>query len=355
MKVLFNKKIYFSAIFLLFYSLQANSAIINFSGQLDVVLEDLGGAIYSGTPLGTTFTGSIDDVTGNGQISDGSTVTAFTCCIAADGLSVSNDDQLDADTALLLNTLAGSTLFTAGDFIDTVNIEGDIDTAAGGRIEVGLSYILNPSAFSNDLVTNYPFNQSDLILSLFFILEENASGGDIYDVVGALDVSAAGTSDLSLVKTDSVDPVDPSGSLSYTLAVTNNGPADATTVVVEDTLPTGMVYVSGTTNTPGTSCSEAGGVVTCNLADMANSATVTATIEVAVPANTGIVTNTASVSADQADLNPANNSDSEDTTIGTSSTTSSNDGGGSSLSPVLMLLLGLPVLLRARRSWIVRK
>lgn len=355
MKILLYKKAYFSTIFLLLFSLQANSAIINFSGQLDVILEDSGGAVYSGTPIGTTFTGSIDDVTANGQISDGTTVTTFTCCtLAAGGLDVSNDDQLDAATATLLNTLAGSTLFSAGDFIDTVNIEGDATTASGGRIEVGLSYILNPSAFINDDPSNYPFNQNDLLLSLFFILEEDASGtNDIYDVVGALDAPASTSSDLSIVKTDSVDPVAPSGTLSYTLAVTNNGPADAANVVVEDTLPTGMVYVSGTTNAPGTSCAEAGGVVTCNLANIANSAAVTATIEVTAPAITGTVTNTASVSANEIDTNPANNSDSEDTTIGTSSTTS-NDGGGSSLSPALLLLLGLPILLRSRRSWAQR-
>ena len=111
-----------------------HAASINFSGQLDIVVEDNGTAVYSGFPIGTDFAGSIDDVTFDGFISDavGTTVTEFSCCIAAGGLSVANDDVLDADTAALLNSLAG-TSFVAGDLIDAVNIEGDAVTSGGGE------------------------------------------------------------------------------------------------------------------------------------------------------------------------------------------------------------------------------
>ena len=72
----------------------SHAAVIEFSGQLDIVFEDAGGAVYSGVPIGTPFTGAIDDVSASGFISDGVSLTSFGCCIAAGGLSVDNDLSL---------------------------------------------------------------------------------------------------------------------------------------------------------------------------------------------------------------------------------------------------------------------
>ena len=111
-----------------------HAASLNFSGQLDIVVEDNGAAVYSGFPIGTDFAGSIDDVTFDGFVSDavGTTVTEFSCCIAAGGLGVANDQALDAADAALLNSVAG-TSFVAGDLIDAINIEGDALTSGGGE------------------------------------------------------------------------------------------------------------------------------------------------------------------------------------------------------------------------------
>jgi len=174
----------------LFTPLSVQAAVISFSGDLDVVIVDDGG-VYSGTPLGTTFTGTIDDVTANGVISDGATATPFSCCIAADGLDIEHDVMLDAADADFLNALAGSMLFSAGDLIDTLNIEGDAATANGGRIEIGLSFILAPTAFDDNDPANYPFDVNDLIMTLFFILEEDANDdidNDIYEAIGLVDI-----------------------------------------------------------------------------------------------------------------------------------------------------------------------
>ena len=114
---------------------------INFSGQLDLIELDSGSGVYSGVPIGTVFFGSIDDQTANGSISDGITLTPFGCCIAAGGLSILNDTLLTADDAVFLNSLAGSMIFSAGDLVDGVDIEGDATTSGGGRIKIGLSYI----------------------------------------------------------------------------------------------------------------------------------------------------------------------------------------------------------------------
>lgn len=179
---------------LMFTAGAAYTDTIDFGGQLDIVEEDDGGAVYSGVPLGTVFSGAIDDVSANGFISDGTTLTSFGCCIAAGGLSVDNDEILDADTATLLNSLAG-TNFVAGDLIDTINIEGDAVTSGGGRIEIGLSFILDPLAFDDDSLDNYPPDPGDILISLFFIAEDDNLGSGIYSAIGVLDSDGDGVPD----------------------------------------------------------------------------------------------------------------------------------------------------------------
>lgn len=166
----------------------AHPAPIDFAGQLDFVDLDAGGAVYSGTNLGTAFTGTIDDVTFSGNVSDGTLLTNFTCCIAAGGMEFTDNEPVDAATAARLNSLLGSSgAFAPGHFIDLIDIEGDVATAGGGRLEAGISYVLDPAAFSGGSAADYPFDPADLYLALFFILEEDSQGEDIFDAMGRID------------------------------------------------------------------------------------------------------------------------------------------------------------------------
>jgi uncharacterized repeat protein (TIGR01451 family) len=117
-------------------------------------------------------------------------------------------------------------------------------------------------------------------------------------------VANANSADMAIVKTGTPNPVTEGTPLTYTLTVTNNGPASATNVTVMDSLPSVVTYLS-TTTTQG-SCSEAGGSVTCLLGTMANGTTATISI-LTLPNAPGMVSNTATVSADQSDPNTANN------------------------------------------------
>ena len=117
-------------------------------------------------------------------------------------------------------------------------------------------------------------------------------------------VANANSADMAIVKTATPNPVTEGTPLLYSLAVTNNGPATATNVTVTDTLPSTVTYLSSTT-TQGT-CSEAGGTVTCLLGTMLNAGTATISI-LTIPGQAGVISNTASVTADQTDPNLTNN------------------------------------------------
>jgi uncharacterized repeat protein (TIGR01451 family) len=133
-------------------------------------------------------------------------------------------------------------------------------------------------------------------------------GGDAF----VAKISETPGADLSLVKTDSPDPVQVKSVLTYTLDVNNGGPSDATAVTVEDELPPSVQFISATPS-QGT-CTQAGGVVTCSLGSVASGASATVTIKVR-PTSSGTLTNTAEVSAAEADPDPANNADTETTTV----------------------------------------
>lgn len=93
---------------------------------------------------------------------------------------------------------------------------------------------------------------------------------------------------LVLVKTDSPDPAVVGQPLTYTVAVTNIGPGPANNVVLTDTLPASVTFVSSSTP-----CTLVGTVLTCNLDTIAVGATRTVTI-VVTPNAPGMITNVAS-------------------------------------------------------------
>jgi uncharacterized repeat protein (TIGR01451 family) len=90
--------------------------------------------------------------------------------------------------------------------------------------------------------------------------------------------------------------------VTYTLSVTNSGPDTAEDIIVTDTLPDGVTFVSAS---PG--CSNASGTVSCNLGSLASGASDSITI--VVTANTaGVLTNSAVVDASTYDPVADNNS-----------------------------------------------
>jgi uncharacterized repeat protein (TIGR01451 family) len=125
--------------------------------------------------------------------------------------------------------------------------------------------------------------------------------------IAAFRFDTCGT-DLGITKTDTPDPVVAGTELRYDVTVTNHGANPAENVVVVDTLPVGVTYVS---NTAG--CTQApAGTLTCNLGTIAPGASRLITIQVLV-SSTAIVdgittlTNRAVVSSLTGDTDPSNN------------------------------------------------
>jgi uncharacterized repeat protein (TIGR01451 family) len=125
--------------------------------------------------------------------------------------------------------------------------------------------------------------------------------------VAAAPAIAAASADLSITKTAVEPSVTPGLTFSYAIAVSNAGPSDATNVVVTDSLPTGLTFVSSTG-----ACTAVGQDVTCPMvATLASGGSTSITLTVRLdPAYTGDgsdLDNIAVVSSDTADPDPSNN------------------------------------------------
>jgi uncharacterized repeat protein (TIGR01451 family) len=111
--------------------------------------------------------------------------------------------------------------------------------------------------------------------------------------------------DVAIRKTADESLLTPGTNAGFSLSVVNNGPGDAADVVVSDTLPDGLTFVSGD------GCDAAGQDVTCRLASLADGASHDVHLVVHVASTLQeTVENTASVDSSTPDPDPANNTSS---------------------------------------------
>ncbi len=128
----------------------------------------------------------------------------------------------------------------------------------------------------------------------------------------AIGTAGQPTVDMSIVKTDSPDPVKVNQTLTYQLAVNNYGDLNATNVTVNDTLPANVTFGSVTTSQG--SCSGTSSI-TCSLGGVASGGSATISITV-TPTQIGQLSNTATVTSSETDTNMANNTSTATTTVG---------------------------------------
>lgn len=278
----------------------------------------------------TTFSGVIDDASQN-------------CGIIKTG---TNPLYLDG-----INTYAGSTTVSSGLLAGSGTIAGPVLVSSAGTISGG-----DPGAIGTLIINNNLTNggnvfirvnkslspaQSNDLVSVNGVLTNSGSGtltvsnlgpilvaGDQFYVFSeavsngaAMNVTGAGftwTNHLSLdgsiiagpavvVATDlsvgesGPSTVNPAASFSYNIAVSNLGPVSASSVVVTDSLPAGLVFVSASGGGVAS-----GGTVNWSVGSMTSGQVSNLTLTVTAPLY-GSITNSASVSSATTDSNLANN------------------------------------------------
>ncbi|MBK5258222.1 MAG: right-handed parallel beta-helix repeat-containing protein [Thermoanaerobaculia bacterium] len=205
------------------------------------------------------------------------------------------------------------TLLRTGDVsaISTVQFATSNNTATAGVDYTTASgtVTFNPgdtSATFNVPITNDGLDELDEIVNLTLSNATAASLGVPSAAQLAIVDDDLATADLTVAKTASSATFTPNQQITFTTVVTNGGPVAATGVVVTDTLPAGLTFVSVSSATA--SC---GGTttVTCSIPAIAVSGSATISL-VASASGTTPITNVASVSATESDPVPANNSSS---------------------------------------------
>jgi len=140
-------------------------------------------------------------------------------------------------------------------------------------------------------------------------------------IQGGTAVAAPPSADLSVIKSDSPDPVAAGANITYAIDVHNDGPSDATTPKLTDAVPANTTFVSFAKDSDWT-CSTPSpggtGTVTCDrTTDMPDALTesFTLVVHVITSPTSCTIKNTASVSSSTSDPDPSNNSDSESTKV----------------------------------------
>lgn len=243
---------------------------------------------------------SIDD--GSATYTPGSTV-AYTAVVSNTGI---NDTS---NASLTINEPAGTTITTwscaaaGGATCANASGVGSINETSG-NVPVGgsLTFTVNvdvPSGFSGNLVINANVATTNT--------DNNSSNNTASDTD-----TQTSLVDIEVNKDDGATTYTAGATVAYTVSVTNNGPSDATNVVVTDMAPAGTTISSWSCT--GASCPAASGAGNLNetAATLASGDSLVYSVNVDVPVSfTADLTNVAAASASETDINLANNSASD--------------------------------------------
>src|SRR3990172_8835484 len=210
---------------------------------------------------------------------------------------VANDDVASTteDTSVVIDVL-----------INDTDSDGTLDPATVTVVSGPVSGTTSVNTTTGE-ITYTPYPGFFGLDSFSYTVDDNLGAASNIATV-YVTVNAVIEADLSIIKTDSPDPIDVGLNLTYNITVTNNGPSQATGGVVEDNLPPSSdVSFMSATPSQGSGCSNVSGTVTCNLGSLAAGASATVTIVVQTLTSNEI-SNTAIVSSGVYDPDPSDNS-----------------------------------------------
>ncbi len=214
-------------------------------------------------------------------------------------VSVSNAGTSTADLVTVVDTLPGGTTHaSAGGTGWSCSHSSGVVTCTRPSLAVGsaptitIVATVSPSVASGTVLTNN--------VSVSALTGDPNTGNNSFPIGTTVNTGA----DLAITKADNPDPVIAGENLTYTITVSNtNGPSDASSVTVTDTLPAGVTALSttGCENDPS-------GALVCNLGTIAKGGSKNYIIMVRVNSGTmGILSNTATVSSTTFDPVSGNN------------------------------------------------
>jgi fimbrial isopeptide formation D2 family protein/uncharacterized repeat protein (TIGR01451 family) len=208
-------------------------------------------------------------------------------------LKATNNGPSDATEAQIVDTLPAGLSFVSSTGVEC--------SATGQKVTCPLGTLANGASTTVELVVGTSGTGSHTNTA---VVESAASDPKPSDNESSASVEVEPAADLALEKTATPTNVTVPAEISYTLTATNHGPDTAHEAKITDTLPTGETFASGDAG-----CSASGQTVTCELGDMLDKAVVAVHIKVGVAlalANQTVV-NTAQVSSQTEDPEPADN------------------------------------------------
>jgi uncharacterized repeat protein (TIGR01451 family) len=225
-------------------------------------------------------------------------------------ISVTNNGPSDAANVTVTDPTPAQTTFVSNSGACTSAFPCNLGTMTPGQtLTITSIYNVNPSATG--------------IISNTATVSSTTSDPNAANNTATSSAAVGSSADLSITKTAS-SPFVAGQNATYTIAVTNSGPSDATAVTVSDTLPAPLTFVSNSG-----ACTTA---FPCSLGTVASGSTMTITTTVQVASSaSGPVNNTASVSSSTSDPVSPNNSSTATTTITTSADVSITKALSSSL------------------------
>jgi len=126
--------------------------------------------------------------------------------------------------------------------------------------------------------------------------KNNKSATDLTTITPAVDL---------VMNVEAPDTASHGSTITYTLTITNTGPAPASNIVLTNDLPFSASFDASAPSIP--TCSHILGTVTCGLGSLAPGASMKVTITVITPVSSGTITNQAEVEADELELDSSDN------------------------------------------------
>jgi uncharacterized repeat protein (TIGR01451 family) len=175
-----------------------------------------------------------------------------------------------------------------------------------GNLEVGQSVVIRAHGSMD------PATTQTSMTNLAYVSTDSYDP-NLNNNVGVDTIALVRVADLAITKTATPASATPGTTVSYTLSVTNNGPSTAQDVVISDLADNAaQLALTQVTDTSGgaTCAAPAGSSLQCTVSTMAPGATATVTVTGRIASNLGAIVavgNAATVTANTADTNPANN------------------------------------------------